>query len=241
MAVIAGHRGVAGSSPENTLAGLDRAVELGLEWVEFDTFLTKDHQPIVFHDEHLERCTNGSGKATEYTLAQLHSLDAGAWFAPSFAGQALPSLRQYLIHAKKLGLKLNLEMKYHNQPRQQLVEAVVAEIAHCDFPLDRLLISSFDHQLLLFMHRHASQFDLAQLYEEIPENWQQQLQDINALACHCDYKALSVAQAKQIKLAGYRLSTYTVNEPTEITALLPWLDMVISDFPERFNEPMSTS
>ncbi|WP_163130805.1 glycerophosphodiester phosphodiesterase family protein [Agarivorans sp. Alg241-V36] len=234
MAIIVGHRGAAGSAPENTLAGLDRAVELGLEWVEFDTFLASDHQAIVFHDEDLARCTHGSGKVAEHSLDQLQTIDAGVKFAPEFIGQQIPSLRQYLLHAKKLGLKLNLELKYHQQPRQQLAEAVLAEIQHCNFPLSDLLVSSFDHQILLFLHKHASQIDLAQLYEAPPENWQQQLSDINAVACHCNYKELSVAQAKQIKLAGYRLSTYTVNEPTEITALLPWLDMVISDFPERF-------
>lgn len=234
MLMIAGHRGAAGSAPENSLAGLDRAAQLGLVWVEFDTFLSKDHQAIVFHDENLERCSNGQGKATEHTLAELQTLDVGAWFAAEFAGQHLPSLRQYLLHAKSLKLKLNLELKYHQQPRQQLVEAVLKEIEHCDFPIDDLLISSFDHQSLLFLHHQAPQFKLAQLYEEIPSNWQQQLQDIEALACHVDYQQTSVEQAKQIKLAGYRLSTYTVNEPKEITALLPWLDMVISDFPERF-------
>ncbi|MGY5452430.1 glycerophosphodiester phosphodiesterase family protein [Agarivorans sp. MS3-6] len=234
MAIIAGHRGVTGSTPENTLAGLDKAAELGLEWVEFDVFLSKDHQAIVFHDESLERCTNGSGKATEYTLSQLQTLDAGAWFAPSFSGQNIPSLREYLLHAKRLGLKLNLELKYHQQPRQQLVEAVLAELAHCSFPLNNLLISSFDHQVLLFLHHQAPEIDLAQLYTDIPEHWLQQLKDIDAVACHCDYKKLSVLQAREIKLAGYRLSTYTVNEPSEITTLMPWLDMVISDYPERF-------
>ncbi|WP_432468214.1 glycerophosphodiester phosphodiesterase family protein [Agarivorans sp. Z349TD_8] len=234
MLIIAGHRGAKGSTPENTLAGLDRAAELGLAWVEFDCFLTKDHQPVVFHDEHLERCSNGRGKVADYSLAQLQQLDAGSWFDPRFAGEHIPSLRQYLLHAKRLGLKLNLELKYHQQPRQQLVEAVLSEIEHCDFPLSDLLISSFDHQLMLFIHHHAPEVDLAQLYEDIPENWQLQLQDMNAVACHCDYRRLTPELAKQIKLAGYRLSTYTVNEPTEITALLPWLDMLISDFPERF-------
>ena len=54
---IIGHRGAAALAPENTLAGIRKAKEHGLNWVEFDVTLLGDGTPVLSHDNHLERCT----------------------------------------------------------------------------------------------------------------------------------------------------------------------------------------
>ena len=59
---VIGHRGAAARAPENTLAGLRRAHELGAAWVEFDVMLTADRVPVLIHDETLERTTTGRGR-----------------------------------------------------------------------------------------------------------------------------------------------------------------------------------
>ena len=58
----------------------DNAVEYGLDGFETDVRLTKDEQLIVFHDALVDRTTNGSGKVSEHTLAELKRLDAGYHF-----------------------------------------------------------------------------------------------------------------------------------------------------------------
>ncbi|MEL7053628.1 MAG: glycerophosphodiester phosphodiesterase family protein, partial [Cyanobacteria bacterium J06588_5] len=57
LPVILGHRGMPEEHQENTMAGFKRAVELGLDGVELDVFLTKDNKLIVFHDLDTERLT----------------------------------------------------------------------------------------------------------------------------------------------------------------------------------------
>ena len=47
---IQGHRGARGLAPENTLAGFQKAIELGVTTLEFDVGVTKDGIPIIFHD-----------------------------------------------------------------------------------------------------------------------------------------------------------------------------------------------
>ena len=84
---VIGHRGIAARAPENTLAGFRRAAELGVAWVELDVQLTSDGVPVVFHDDGLERTTDGQGLLIETPLAVLRGLDAGAWFGPAFAGE----------------------------------------------------------------------------------------------------------------------------------------------------------
>jgi glycerophosphoryl diester phosphodiesterase len=48
--------------------------------------LTADDECVVFHDDELDRTTDGSGPMAEATLEQVKRLDAGSWFSHSFAG-----------------------------------------------------------------------------------------------------------------------------------------------------------
>ncbi len=70
-----GHRGVPEEHQENTMAGFKRAVELGLDGVELDVFLTKDQKIVVFHDAETERLTGHNGKIIEMTWDEIKKLE----------------------------------------------------------------------------------------------------------------------------------------------------------------------
>ncbi len=89
---VMGHRGAAAQAPENTLAGLRRAAELGARWVEFDVRLTGDGVPVLFHDDLLKRTTGAAGAMATTDYDSVARLDAGAWFGAAFAGEPVPSL-----------------------------------------------------------------------------------------------------------------------------------------------------
>ncbi|HEY6042485.1 MAG TPA: glycerophosphodiester phosphodiesterase family protein, partial [Anaerolineae bacterium] len=63
--VILGHRGASAVAPENTLVAFRRALELGADGFEFDVTLTRDHVPIIIHDDTLDRTTNGKGNVKD--------------------------------------------------------------------------------------------------------------------------------------------------------------------------------
>ncbi|TMJ57189.1 MAG: glycerophosphodiester phosphodiesterase, partial [Alphaproteobacteria bacterium] len=102
LSSVIGHRGAAARAPENTLAGLRRARELGCAWVEFDVRLTGDGALVLCHDGRLERTSTGHGRVSAQTLAAIRRCDAGGWFAPEFAGEIVPSLDEALELASKL-------------------------------------------------------------------------------------------------------------------------------------------
>ena len=83
---IIGHKGAAGYAPENTLASLQVALDLGVDMIEIDVHMTKDEEVVVFHDEDISRTTNGTGKIHELTLAEVKELYAGSWFDAKFSG-----------------------------------------------------------------------------------------------------------------------------------------------------------
>src|SRR5690625_6897712 len=71
---IFAHRGASQLAPENTMAAFQLAYELGAEGIETDIHLTKDLIPVLIHDEHVKRTTDGIGAVKDYTFQQLHQL-----------------------------------------------------------------------------------------------------------------------------------------------------------------------
>src|SRR5262245_21495946 len=89
---VMAHLGLAGVAPENTLHAIEACAADFIEWAEVDVRRSKDGQHVLFHDRDLERASDGKGPLAERTLAELARLDAGAWFAPRFAGTRIATL-----------------------------------------------------------------------------------------------------------------------------------------------------
>ncbi|MHA2230882.1 MAG: glycerophosphodiester phosphodiesterase, partial [Candidatus Hodarchaeales archaeon] len=79
--LVIAHRGNKTIYPENTLFALTDAVKLGVDILEVDTRLTCDRKLVIFHDETLERTTNGKGNVSDKSLEEIKQLDAGYQFA----------------------------------------------------------------------------------------------------------------------------------------------------------------
>lgn len=116
---VIAHRGASSYAPENTLAAVDAAAGLGVEWVENDVQRTKDGELVVIHDDNLKRTTDveevfpgrSPWKVKDFTAAEIARLDAGSWFGPEFAGARVPTLRQFVDRVESHGQKLLLEIK----------------------------------------------------------------------------------------------------------------------------------
>ena len=108
---LVGHRGACDVAPENTLASFAQALADGADMVEMDLRLSADGAVVVFHDERLDRTTDGLGEVASLTLAELRRLDAGSWFAPRFAGERIPTLAEVFDWAQGR-IALLLELKY---------------------------------------------------------------------------------------------------------------------------------
>ncbi len=63
--MVIAHRGFSGRAPENTMAAFKRAMDIGSDAIEFDVRFSRDGRLIVFHDDTLERTTNGKGRVAD--------------------------------------------------------------------------------------------------------------------------------------------------------------------------------
>ncbi|MEU4654283.1 glycerophosphodiester phosphodiesterase family protein [Streptomyces sp. NPDC023723] len=117
--VVVAHRGASAYAPENTLAAVDKAAELGIDWVENDVQRTKDGELVVIHDESLRRTTDveevfpdrAPWNVKDFTAAEIARLDAGSWFGAAYAGARVPTLEQYVGRVERHHQKLLLEIK----------------------------------------------------------------------------------------------------------------------------------
>ena len=111
-----GHRGAMGYEPENTLRSFKKALELGVDMIEFDVYVCKSGELVVIQDDTLERTTNGKGLVIEKTLAELKELDAGK-------EEKIPTLEEIMDLADKK-VKINVELKGNNtaEPVSDMIE-----------------------------------------------------------------------------------------------------------------------
>lgn len=231
--ILIGHRGLAGLAPENTLASLSAAAAHGLAMVEFDVRLSKDGVPLVFHDDLLERTTDGHGPVAARDWADIAPLDAGSWFAPAFAAERVPSLEQVLRLCLDLRLAVNMEIKPDAGRESETAEAALT-LALPLWPDDISppLISSFDIPCLETARRVAPHWPRALLLESLVPDWRERAQRLGVEALHLDHRRLEAEQVAGIAADGLAVRAYTVNDPVRARQLQDWgVTGIFSDFP----------
>jgi glycerophosphoryl diester phosphodiesterase len=123
---IVAHRGASLERPECTLPAILRAIEVGASAVEVDVRSSSDGQLFLLHDATLDRTTDGEGKASDRTLAELKKLDAGLWFDSAYRGERIPTLHEAAeICVGKIDLLLDL--KEQGDDYDKNVAAVIRE------------------------------------------------------------------------------------------------------------------
>jgi glycerophosphoryl diester phosphodiesterase len=149
--LIAGHRGLKISCPENTLLAFQRALDAGVDMLEFDLRLTKDKALVVIHDETVDRTTNGTGKVGDFLLSELKQLDAGGWFSPVYEGLKIPTLEELcgLLQAYP-DVLLNVEIKPSDDAREA-ADQTVTMLREYGY-LSRCVFTSFDASIVGYVY-----------------------------------------------------------------------------------------
>ena len=115
MVTNVAHRGASGNYPENTLIAFQKALEIGVDEIELDLYLTKDDHLVVMHDSTVDRTTDGTGAIEDLTLAEIKTLDAGRVFGEQFRGERVPTWEEALdlVRGK---VRLNVHLKEGGHP-----------------------------------------------------------------------------------------------------------------------------
>ncbi|MFD3684339.1 glycerophosphodiester phosphodiesterase [Nocardiopsis sp. NPDC058631] len=239
------HRGAAGHAPENTLAALDAAHELGAATVEIDIQRTADNQIVLLHDTTLARTTDvetvfpdrSPYLVGDFTLKEIQRLDAGSWFAPSFTGETVPTFDEALDRLEQLDLNLFLEVK--EPTLYPGIERAVAEeligrrtwLEHNPpWKPRKLIVQSFDwdsvrrSKSLLPAVPHA-------LLGRVPEG---RIAEFSwAHMINPNHTTIDAAYVDRVHEAGLEIMPYTVNDRARMDHVLRLgVDGFITDFPD---------
>jgi glycerophosphoryl diester phosphodiesterase len=149
--IVAGHREYKSAYPENTLLAFQKALELGVDMLEFDLRLSKDNVVMVMHDETLERTTNGSGRLGDYSLTELKQLDAGGWFDKVFEGLTIPTFEELCqLLQPYTEVLLNVEIK-KSEDAKEVVDKTIAMLQEYGY-LSRCVFTCFDGDILAYLY-----------------------------------------------------------------------------------------
>jgi glycerophosphoryl diester phosphodiesterase len=223
---VFGHRGAAGLAPENTLASFDAAVAVGVPWVELDVQRCADAL-LVFHDDRLERTTNGQGRLQDHSLASLRALDAGN-------GQRIPLLEEVLDHLRGR-VRINVELKSFNGTAALTADLLLAQIGKGTWQSDDFLVSSFHLPELARFHTLAPRIPIATLHVGPPLGLCAEARALEACAVHLAQDFVDARMIADARRSGLRVNAYTVNHADEAARLQAMgVDGIFTDHPERF-------
>jgi len=128
-------------APENTRSAFDRAMDCGVDGIEFDVQITKDGTPVIYHDSFLQKINGTLSAISDLTLAKLLEYDFGRWFSKTYQNERILTLAQTL-NAYGTRTHLFIEIKSPPNPQagplyEQLPGLVVDCVRNC-IPKDRV-------------------------------------------------------------------------------------------------------
>jgi glycerophosphoryl diester phosphodiesterase len=223
--LVIGHRGAMGHETENTLASVQKALDLGVDMIEIDVFKISSGEVVVFHDQTVERLTNGPGKIEEYNISDLSRLTLDG-------GHKIPMLQDVLklIDNK---VALNIELKGANTA-DKVNHVIEFYTKSRGWSTENFIISSFNWEELRTLRKLNDSVAIAILTEDNPLDALAIGTELNAVAINPYFKNLDADVAAKIKQAGFKIYTWTVNEPDDIAAIKNMgVDGIITNFPER--------
>lgn len=198
---IVGHRGAAAEKLENSLSGFEHTLHLDISGIELDV---REHSGEfwVIHDSDLARLTGKPGLFEEQpdpTLIRLRN------------GEAIPTLEQVLdLYWGKM--PVNIEIKSIDNP-DLLLNLLARYPAPGKAPgLPWILITSFNHTVLLNLKHLDCPWPLAPITTGIPAQIAFELENIKPYSWHFDDAYLDFKLLAELREQGIPSFVFTVND-----------------------------
>jgi glycerophosphoryl diester phosphodiesterase len=237
------HRGFSREGLENSMAAFRAAVELGYRYLETDVHTTSDGVLLLFHDDTLERVTDGRGRISELTAAEVAAARIGGREPVPLFDELMTSFPE---------VRLNLDVKDWTSVKS-LAAGIERHQAH-----DRVLVASFSDRrrravLKLLSSPVASSAGVmtnslfVALGPLLPAAWlrrvlRRPLRDVHALQVPVRYGAVRVVTSGYVRRAhnlGLAVHVWTINDPAEMRRLLDLgVDGIVTDRADLLKQVM---
>lgn len=197
---VIGHRGVAGSEPENTLRSFVRAEEVGADEIELDIRVSADGHLVVVHDATVDRTTSGTGAVADLPLSELQALDAGL-------GERIPTYEEVLA---AVALPIQTEIKVLSAVRP------FAELVRRTGVADRLTATSHDAEIVAAVREALPEVPRALILPKSPADAVDQARAVDAEWLALGIADLTESLVAKVHDAGIRIDAWPVGDPERL-------------------------
>ncbi len=221
MIKILGHRGCAGLEPENTIRAFKKALDLGVDLIEFDVRETKDKKLVVIHDEKVNRTTNGKGYVRGLTFEEIGKLNAGK-------GEKIPSFEEVINLLKNERPIIVIEIK-----EPETSEEILKIIKKGNLQ-NKVLIVSFWPDVLKEVKEISPEIKTGILLGKLSEDIVSFVKYLKADFFCPRFDLISKELIRDCHKNNIKINVWTVNEPKDIEEMIKSrVDIISSDYPNR--------
>jgi glycerophosphoryl diester phosphodiesterase len=215
-----GHRGAAGHAPENTLIGLKKGIELGVDFVEFDVRRTRDGILVLFHDRTLRSFVPGCKRVCDMDWSSLKTVEVSP-------GQRIPTLEDALKHINGFAGAI-VELK-----EESIADEVLQVVEGVGFT-GPVIYASFWHKGLLEIRRTKPLAKTLALLEGVPVNLTAFAEEARVTHVGLALDCVTEKYVRLLQSKSFAVFVYTVDDPMDIQWLSSMgVDGIISNFPDR--------
>lgn len=190
------HRGFAGLYPENTLTAVRQAGSQA-DMIELDVRRCRSGDPVVIHDETVDRVTDDEGTVADISLATLQSMNVLG------TGEGVPSL-EAVFRAVPSDVGLNLELK-----ESGLAETIAPMLDTID---NEVLLSSFDIDVIQEAREHLPDVDRALIVDSSAEAGIERAASLDCAALHPHWRLLDFALIERAHRSDLEVNVWTITD-----------------------------
>jgi len=241
--LVIAHRGNSGEAPENTRVAFEQAIELGVDFIEFDVNSTCDAVPVVFHGPELRKIAQREGKIHDITFDEARQLDIGAWKGRQYVGERMMTLAEVLALAKgKAQLAVDVKAValipsiVHHIQEADMVDAVM--ICGCDV-LAAQQVRSLDSRFVTGLNMDDEMYDLAKQADTAPFNraYVQQATHHQLSPLNVNYRYITPALVRHAHLRALPMWAWTVDDAEDMRRLIQMgVDAIYTNYPKQLLE-----
>jgi len=256
---IFGHRGCRGILPENSINGFEKAINLGVDGIEFDVVLNKDKQIVISHAPYMEQkyCLLPDGRRIEQekefnlfqmTQMEIEQFDCGSKYHPNFPEQK--KLKTYKPLLQELFDKIDFsevmllfeiksEKRYYGkyQPEpNEYVDIILKEVSNY-VHRENIFFMSFDANIINELHKRAPQYKLVYLTYAPFKSVKSSIKDLTIQPYAIGMYNPTISKREIIKAheLGIVVFAWTVNSYKDFERLKRYgIDGIITDYPGAF-------
>ncbi len=195
-----GHRGARAYEPENTIRSFKRALEMGVDAVEFDVRKTRDNQLVVIHDADVKRTTNGKGLVADLTLKEIKELSIGK-------DEKIPTLKEALSF-------LDCKVKLLVELKEQSIEAQVLKAVRDAKAENNVVVISFLEEALKKTRELEPDIETGLIYAKHPHPEKTAL-ELKANYLVALYRFTHTANVEKAHKDGLKVIVWTINTSEE--------------------------